>query len=116
MKHTVSLCVTVNDEYLQTFYGGDITPLIDGVLNRELHNIGATISDVKDITPPLVVVENCYFKVPFGGPALMSGLPMPDPTKGPYHFLRCSFHPGLWETLEAVYAGCKFTDCDGWPR
>jgi hypothetical protein len=57
-------------------------------------------------------IANCYFKVPFGGKPLMSGLVMPDPAGGPYHFDGCDFHPALWDVLKRDYKNCKFTNCD----
>ena len=59
-----------------------------------------------------LIIENCYFKVPYGGEPLMSGLVMPDPKAGPYHFVNCDFHPALWEVLKQDYEDCKFIDCD----
>ena len=58
------------------------------------------------------VFENCYFKVPHGGEPLMSGLIMPNPKYGPYHFKNCDFHPALWDVLKRDYKDCQFTDCD----
>ena len=42
----------------------------------------------------------------------MSGLVMPDPAKGPYHFDGCDFHPALWDVLRRDYKNCRFTNCD----
>lgn len=60
----------------------------------------------------LKTVMDTYFKVPHDGPVLISGLPLPAPNAGPYHFVRCDFHPGLREVLKNDYSTSTFTDCD----
>lgn len=58
------------------------------------------------------VVENYYFKVAYNGPRLISGLPLPDPAKGPYRFIGCDFHPALREVIAKDYADSRFENCD----
>jgi hypothetical protein len=53
-----------------------------------------------------------YFKVPFGGEQLISGLPLPNPAMGPYLFEECTFHPGLREVLRCEYATSVFQCCE----
>jgi hypothetical protein len=60
----------------------------------------------------MIEAKNIYFKVRFGGPELISGWPLPDPLKGPYHFVNCSFHPGLEDELQKNYKTSRFTDCE----
>ena len=55
--------------------------------------------------------QDYYFKALFGQPAFMSGLPLPDPNKGPYTFRGCEFHPRLWKALEQMYSTSTFIDC-----
>ena len=58
-------------------------------------------------------IKTTYFKLPFNSKTqLISGLPLPDPTKGPYRFINCVFHPGLEEELKNNYKHCEFVDCD----
>lgn len=46
------------------------------------------------------VIKNMYFKLTYAegqvGERLISGLPLPDPAKGPYTFINCEVHPRLW--------------------
>jgi hypothetical protein len=58
-------------------------------------------------------VRNIYFKLTYGSNMrLISGLPLPNPAEGPYHFINCSFHPGLREEILKHYRDSKFTDCE----
>lgn len=52
-----------------------------------------------------------YYKAEHDGPSYISGLNMPDPKKGPYHFIRCDFHPALREVLAEQYKDSKFSLC-----
>lgn len=58
---------------------------------------------------------NYYFKQLSDEPAIMSGLPLPNPTEGPYEFVDCEFHPRLWECLEQLYFTSTFQNCN-YPR
>lgn len=52
----------------------------------------------------MIEIKNTYFKATHDeGPCYMSGLPLPAPDKGPYHFMDCDIHPRLWETMRQVY-------------
>ena len=59
----------------------------------------------------MTTIRNHYFKflpdVPwqFCG---MSGLPLPDPKQGPYEFIDCEFHPGIWSFVKQEYQGSEF--------
>ena len=49
----------------------------------------------------LSVISNTYFKSTFeDGLIYISGLPLPDPDKGPYLFKNCDIHPCLDEEME----------------
>lgn len=43
---------------------------------------------------------------------LLSGLHLPDPDTGPFEFIRCDFHPRLWETLYHEYHTSTFVRCN----
>jgi len=56
---------------------------------------------------------NVYYKYSFGsGGVYMSGCHLPDPNEGPYRFIRCDFHPGVWDDLKKNYTTSEFEDCD----
>ena len=57
-------------------------------------------------------IEEHYYKVPHNGPMLMSGLPLPDPNKGPFLFVDCSFHPAIKKTLKRDYHNSIFVSCE----
>lgn len=56
-----------------------------------------------------------YFKALDDEPAFMSGLPLPNPDKGPYYFQECEFHPRLWEALQQTYLTSTFDNCNFTP-
>jgi hypothetical protein len=57
-------------------------------------------------------IRNCYFKSMPNGPQLMSGMCLPKIEDGPFHFIDCEIHVGLWEAMQQIYkpAGCLFTN------
>ncbi len=56
-------------------------------------------------------IRNYYFKSTHEeGRMYISGCPLPDSKKGPYHFISCTFHPGLWSIVRQEYKDSKFTD------
>lgn len=61
----------------------------------------------------MIEIREHYFKLDCGEQPLMSGLPLPDPGKGPYHFIGCLFHPAVEDTLKKHYSNSQFTDCEG---
>lgn len=60
--------------------------------------------------------ENYYFKALHNEPGFMSGLPLPNPSKGPYEFIDCEFHPRTWKVLEELYTTSTFKNCYGGPN
>jgi len=61
----------------------------------------------------MIEIRNHYFKATFEERhRYISGLPLPDPGKGPYHFIDCDIHPRLWETMRQIYKSCgsQFTN------
>jgi len=60
------------------------------------------------------VISDCYFKTAYDDPVrLISGLPLPDPSKGPYRFIDCDFHPAVDNELKKNYQTSEFIDCYG---
>ena len=55
---------------------------------------------------------NIYYKYSFGAGSYMSGCNLPDPTKGPYLFVRCDMHPAIWDELKEKYSDSVFEDCN----
>jgi len=57
-------------------------------------------------------LRNKYFKTLPNRPELMSGLPLPKVEDGPFEFINCEIHPGLWEAMNQIYlpAGSKLTN------
>jgi hypothetical protein len=56
--------------------------------------------------------DSRYYKNTYEqGATLTSGLPLPDPKEGPYHFKGCEFHPGLEDVLNSLYADSVFENC-----
>ena len=49
-------------------------------------------------------IVNHYYKTSFGSDPLISGLPLPDPDKGPYNFVRCELHPAVEDDLRENYS------------
>lgn len=57
---------------------------------------------------------NCYYKYSFGiSGTYISGLKLPDPTKGPYKFIACDFHPAIGDDLKENYADSVIQDWNG---
>ncbi len=58
-------------------------------------------------------IKEHYFKLSFDegrGQTLISGLPLPDPSKGPYKFVDCDIHPRLWTICRIFYAKSEFAE------
>ena len=59
-------------------------------------------------------IKNTYFKWMHDEKSkhtqYMSGEYLPDPDKGPYHFINCEIHPGLWECMQQMYNTSKYTN------
>ena len=61
----------------------------------------------------MIEIRSHYFKTRHDeGLSLISGLPLPPPNKGPYHFVDCKIHPRLRETMMQMYTECKFTNTE----
>jgi len=55
-------------------------------------------------------ISNYYFKTHYEDPVrLISGLPLPDPSKG----LDCDFHPAVGRELVSRYPNSQFINCYG---
>ena len=56
------------------------------------------------------IIKNYYFKILHDEKLdLISGYELPDPEKGPYHFIDCEMHPRVWEALQQLYTASEFT-------